>query len=322
MMNKLQLFLLLQLIVSIVYSREKHDLPGFKTDNNIIYDICFTRHGEALGIADNNEIRVYNTKTRDLLNEFKDGHRLQILAIDISKDSSLLVSGGKDSTIVIWNFVNGIVIKSLKYQKGIITSLKISPDGHYLISGGTDDKIFLYDLIRNEIVIVFNEHTDDVTSVAFSPDGKLIAAAGGDNLITLYDVENLKLIASLKEHNSWVRDISFNYDGTNLISCGDDSRIITWNTSDKNNIRKQTDIRSGRNWLLCLANDPESKSYAFCDINGKINVYSQFGRYKTRIRVPVSHILFKPDEGTNFKIFAATRGKGVLMIEGENMKLK
>jgi WD40 repeat protein len=321
-MKKLQLLLLLQLIVSIVYSREKHDLSGFKTDNNVIYDICFTRHGEALGIADNNEIKVYNTKTRDLLNAFKNGHRLQILAIDISKDSSLLVSGGKDSTIVIWDFIRNTVLKSLKYQKGIITSLKISPDGQYLVSGGTDNKIYLYDLIRNEIIMVFNDHTDDVTSIAISPDGKIMAAAGGDNLITFYDIENLKLITSLKEHKSWVRDISFNYDGTNLISCGDDSRVITWSTSDKNNIRKQADLKSGRSWLLCLANDPESKSYAFCDINGKINVYSQFGRYKTRIKVPVNHILFKPDEGTYFKIVAATRGRGVLLIEGENMKLK
>jgi WD40 repeat protein len=320
-MKKIALQLLLMFIISIVYSQEKNSLSGFETDNRIIYDICFTYHGEALGIADNNEIKVYNTKTKELLNEFKNAHRSQILAIDISKDSTLLVSGGKDSTIVIWDFVNNKIIKSLRFQKGIITSLDISPDGHYLVSGGTDNKIYLYDLETNEIIKEFNEHTDDITAVEFSPDGKLFTGAGADKLISIYSVENSKLLTSLPGHRSWVRALSFSQDGTKLITCGDDSRIITWNTSDPNKISMRNEVKVRNSWLLCIDNDQDNKTYAYGDFNGVVKVVGQFGRYRYRIGVPAGKILFKPYEGTNFKVAIATRGRGVLLIEGRNMKL-
>jgi len=290
-----------------------------KTDNKIIYGICFTHKGGALGIADNNTIKVYSTKDNKLLNEFKYGHKRQILTIDISKDSTLLVSGGKDSTIVIWDFVNNKILKSLSYQKGIITSVRISPDKRYLISGGTDKKVFLYDIEKDEVIHEFSDHSDDITSVKFSPDGKLIASASGDGLINIYDTENFKLITFLNGHRSWVRDISFSRDSTKLISCGDDSRIITWNISDLNRIAIVESSRKGFNWLLSVDLNEDSKTYVSGGIDGKIRIVTKFGKYTARIRKTINKVIFKPNEGSFLKVAIATRGKGVILIDAMDM---
>jgi WD40 repeat protein len=322
MMKKLFLVVASLFILSITYSQKRNTSLIFKTESKVIYGICFTNKGETLAIADNNTIKVFSTNSRELLYEFTDGHKSQILSIDISKDSTLMVSGGKDSTIVIWDFINKKILKSLTYQKGIVTSVKLSPDRRYLASGGTDDMVYLYDLEKNEILHEFSDHTDDITSVAFSPDGNMLATAGGDKTIIIYDVKNNKLLASLTGHKSWVRDISFNGNGEKLISCGDDSRIITWNIADRNRIRKQEDSKFGLSWFLSIAFNIDCVTYVSGGMDGKVKIVGQYGEYITKVGVPVNKVLFKPNEGNYLKIALATRGKGAMLIDVRNMKLK
>lgn len=306
-------------IATIVHSKKESAFMVYKTDSKIIYSICFTDKGGAIAIADNNAIKVYNTKENFLLNEFKNGHKRQILTIDISKDSTLLVSGGRDSTIVIWDFVNNKILKSLTFQKGIITSVVISPDKKYLASGGTDNKIFLYDIEKEGVIYEFYDHSDDITSIKFSPDGKLFASASGDGLINIYDAENFKLITSLDGHRNWVRDISFSKDKTKLISCGDDSRIIIWNISSIEEIEIEAPLRRGFNWLLSVDLFEDNKTYVSGGIDGKIRIVTGFGEYTSRIRVPINKVLFKPNEGPFIKVAVATIGKGVLFIDLKDM---
>jgi WD40 repeat protein len=304
---------------AIGYSVKKEAYIVYQTDSKTIYGICFTNKGGALGIADITAIKVYSTENNKLLNEFKNGHKKQILTINISKDSTLLVSGGRDSTIVLWDFINGRILKTLTFSKGIVTSVFISSDGRYLLSGGSDKMIFLYDIQKDKVIHEFSDHSDDITAVKFSPDGRFIASASGDGLINLYDAGNFKLIASLKGHRSWVRDISFSSDGTKLISCGDDSRVITWNISETGSITIAESLNEGFGWLLSVDLYEDSKTYVTGGIDGKIRIVTDFGKFTSKIRTPVNKVIFKPKEGTYLKVAIATRGKGVFLIGPEEM---
>ena len=122
----------------------------------------------SFGRSYNNTVKVFSMETKALIAEFKNGHKKQILSIDISQDSLLLASGGKDSTITIWDFTDNKILSTLSYHKGIVTSVKFSPDGRYLVSGATDDKVYLYDIAQKKVVKEYTGHTDDVTSVDFS----------------------------------------------------------------------------------------------------------------------------------------------------------
>jgi WD40 repeat protein len=320
MKKKLLILILFFLILPYGYSQQKGRNLIYKTNSKIIYGICFTKKGEAIGIADNNTIKVYSTLSGILLNEFKNGHRDQILSIDISNDSSMLASGGKDSTVVIWDMKNNLILKKLQYRNGIITSVKISPDNKYLLTGGTDKKVILYDIVQNKVIYEFAKHNDAITSVALSRDGKFVASGSGDNLVNIYSVDKGTLIASLKGHNNWVRDICFSNDGKKLISCGDDSRIITWNTSDMNNIYLLTDSKLRKSWVLSIDLNEDNTTIASGDLDGYAKVIGRFASYKVRMGVPVQKILFKPNEKIYMKIAIATRGKGVILVDSKKMK--
>jgi len=314
-------FLIWILYFSVINTnaQKTKDFYQFPTEENNIYDICFTKNGGAIGIADAHSVKVYSMETKELLREFRNGHDQQILSIDISVDSSILVSGGKDSTVVLWDFKEGLLLKSLKCD-GIITAACVSPNSQYIAYGGSNNNVSVYDITNNKIINKFSEHSDDITSISFSPDGNYIATSSGDKLIHIY--EDGALIAKLSGHNDWVRDISFNSDGSKLISCGDDGKIITWNITDINAPRIIDESKHGFKWLLSVDFNQDDQIYAFSGFNGNAQITGILGGYKMNVKAPVNKILFKPNEGIYLRIAIATRGKGVLFIDAKNMKLK
>lgn len=316
MMKKEFLFLLVILIFpALSFSMKPGSYTIYKTDSRIIYGICFSDKGGVLGIADNNEIKVYSARENVLLNEFKNGHNRQILTINISKDSTLLVSGGKDSTVVVWDFLNNKILRKLSYHKGIVTSVSVSPDNKFIISGGTDKKVVLFDLGKNEVAGEFTDHQCEITSVKFSPDGSLIASAGSDGLIYIYNASNYKRIATLEGHKNWIRDISFSRDGKKLFSCGDDSKVITWNIEKLPSATVIINAKTRYVWLLTTDVNEDCETFVTGGEDGRIRIFSLFDKYVIRLGVPVNKVLFKPHEGAYIKVVAATRGKGVILVD-------
>ncbi len=312
--------ILFNLVYATLYSQRKE--VRFKTNDDTIYGICFTSDGNSLGVADHNIIKIFSSGSRILRKEFTGGHKSQILSIDISKDSSLLVSGGKDSTIAIWNYRTNTLIKSLHIQKAIVTSLSISPDNRYLVSGGTNHKVILYDLNENKIVNEFTAHTREITAVKFSPASNLFASSAGDELIHLYSVENKLPVTTLKGHKNWVRDISFNNDGSKLVSCGDDARVILWDISDPGKLMIVQQKRMVDGWVVSVDFGGKNSVYALATLNGNIVIKIDFGKYRTQIVRNVNKILLQPSTTQNLSIALATRGSGVISIDALDMKLK
>ncbi len=309
------LFTVLLFTFSTLYSKNGEGFTHYQTEDDFIFAISFTKKGEAIGIGDKESVKVFHTSSGEFIREFAGGHRNKILSIDISADSTLLVSGGRDSTIVLWDFTDGSVLKSLPHHRGIVTSVRISPCGKYILSGGTDNNVHLYDIERDNITAVFSDHSDDISSVEFSYCGKLFASAGGDRLINIYDLESLRPVNSLKGHRSWVRDISFSRDGKRLISCGDDSRIIVWNIEDTGNIREISRKRSGFQWQLSVDFHEDSRTYVHGGISGNVEVNNPLDNYNVKIRTPLHRVIFRPGTGPVFMVAVATRGKGAKLID-------
>jgi WD40 repeat protein len=322
MKHRLIFFAAVILFLTDIQAQKWKATCTYNTDSRIIYDVCLTKNGNAVGIADNTSIKVFSTETAQLLNAFNNGHHKQIMAIDISLDSTLLVSGGKDSMMVIWDLTNAAILNTLDYHQGIITSLKISPDKRYLISGDTDSKVVLYDLMNHSIIKEFTEHSRGVTSLAFSPDGRLAATCGGDGQIAIYDIERACLITSFKGHKSWVRDVAFNREGNKLISCGDDSKTIVWDISHLGNVKALINSNIGSGWILCADFNDDGNVFAQGDFNGNLLIIGELETYKARIGKPVNKISFKPNEGIYLKLVVATRGKGAFFIDAVNIKKK
>lgn len=312
--------LLALLFVTGVFGQKRSDMTRIRTRDPVVYGVSFTENGEALAVADDQVINVFSVRTLALLNTFAGGHTDRIMSVDISFDSTLMVSGGKDGTLVIWDFTTARIIETLHSHNGIITSVQLSPDCRYLVSGGTDDRVVLYDMMQNRITHEFTLHDDDVTSVVFSPDGQWLASSGADGKIFLYDTRTFQVADTLSGHKSWVRSLCFNRDGTRLLSCGDDGQVITWDLEDPAQISKQYINRVSLTWILTLDVRGDDWVYACGDLNGRAYIVTHFGTYRAGVGAPVTRILFKPTQKELLMIAVATRGNGVVLLDGIGMK--
>ena len=304
----------------VSFSQEKGKYKVFPTDDKIIFDICFFDHGEKLAVADNTAIKIFSTKTNQLLDKLKYGHSKRILTIDVSSDNTLLASGGRDSTVVIWDLNEKSTVKNYSLKDGIVTALSISTNNKSLAVGSSSGTVLIYDLENNKQKHELNDHKKDITCVKFSPDENLLAMASGDKTINLYSTETWKLITSLKGHKNWVREVTFDEDSKKLISCGDDSKVIFWNLSDLQNISSKKKTFWGYNWITGIDLNTKNDSYVIANITGNIEIITPLSRYKINVQKPVSKVLFIPNEDSFLKVVAATQGSGVISIEAENMK--
>lgn len=320
-MNNTKIILIYLLSIFFTFdliAQKKNPEIHFGNQNSIVYDICFSQSGYALFVAEDNCINVYRTGTHELITQFDIEHTMQILSIDISQDSSICVSGGKDSLVIIWDLNSGSIIKKLSYHKGIVTSVKISSDQRFIASGSTDNSVIVYDILNEEILYTFSDHKDDITAVDISPNCNIVASSGGDKIINLYDLRNGKHITTLSGHNDWVRDISFRSDNSKLISCGDDSKVIIWNINNFDNI-KSTVLKQGSSWLLSSSFYSNGEAYVAAGLSGKLKIYTDFAEHSYNLKAPINKVVFSPDKN-QLKLAIATRGKGVILLYSKDMK--
>ncbi len=292
------------------------------TNSSTIYEIRFTPSGSALFVADHNSIKVFSFPDTELLGEFSGGHHSQVMSIAVSKDSTLLASGDRDGRIVLWDINTRQEIVQLPLHDGIVLSMDISPDGRYLISGGTDHKVQLYDLQQKKVVKGFYQHTRDVTVVRFHPGGSAFFSGSGDKRIIHYSINNLKSPEIIGEHDDWVRHLAISPDGSMLTSVGDDRRVRNWNVSDPSFIRPRATLRIVPGWNTSVDYFADNTTLAVGSIRGRIVIQAKVTQFTYNVRRPVNQILLWPGDEINLIAVVATRGKGVKIIPGFDMKIR
>jgi WD40 repeat protein len=312
--------LIFLLVLTNSYCRTGNNFKAYKTNDKRVSDLCFTRNGKVIGITDNQSIKFFFADSATLLADFQGGHRKRILSIDISKDSTLLVSGAKDSTIIVWDLLTGKVKQSLSYQKEMVTSVKISPDSKYIASGGSGGTVYLYRLEQNNIKFKISPGAGLISSVAFSSDGKLLAVAGSVGQVNIYNIDDGSLLTALAGHSGWVRGVCFSKDGKKVVSCGDDSRAVIWDISDILRPRNLTNSKCGNSWLMCADFSEDCQTFVMGNFNGNAIITGMFKTYRIRMGKPVVKVIFKPGEGINLKVAVATMGKGAFLVEASKME--
>jgi WD40 repeat protein len=220
---------------------------------------------ETVRLWDVSTVERGSTLTTDVVEPLTATHELkcdksQVLTVAFGPDGQWLASGGKDSTVCLWDIsalnaamqVSEIEPRVLSDHERAVKSVAFSPDGRWLASGGEDKTVRLWDVsavergsaLTTDVVeplTATHELTDTgdtVTSVAFSPDGQL-ASGCADKKVRLWDASLLSTDVAgsppsprvLSDYDSIVTSVALSSDGRWLASGNMNQTVQLWDVS-------------------------------------------------------------------------------------------
>ncbi|KAF7332963.1 WD40 repeat protein [Mycena venus] len=108
------------------------------------------------------------------------GHKAEIVALDISRDDKILISASKDGEIHFWDLATGQIDGTPLKHSEEIASVKLSPDGLTLASITKTNELILWGVADRAILLgPFAYPGRDCKAIAFSDDGARIATLCG-----------------------------------------------------------------------------------------------------------------------------------------------
>ena len=164
-----------------------------------------------------------------------------VAALDSESSLSLLISGGDDCCIRLWNTHNGSLLSTLRGAESPITALCHSLDKqvettNIRIYAASGRKVVLFDVLPGEKVLgdidspldCFEFNKDEITALALHPTEDLIACADDDGSIAIVSTKTRHLIKLLiGGHSSLCMSVSFLGKDV-LISGGMDGKLVCW----------------------------------------------------------------------------------------------
>ncbi len=187
------------------------------------------------------------------------GHDAAVSCVRFSRDGRLVVSGGHDNLVKIWDVATGKLVKSLRGHGGRVRSCDFSPDGKFVVSAGHDGRAKLWSIegYREVRVLrgrVFRGHADVVLAAAFSPDSSRVVTASRDRTARIWDAATGKMLHELKEGHAFLATAAvFFAHGDRLLTSGGDDTVRLWNVPTGAQILALEE--TGRTGALALAHN-------------------------------------------------------------------
>jgi WD40 repeat protein len=222
-------------------------------------------------------IKIVDPETGEesILTDGKGWQQSLIQSLAFSPDGRLLVSGGYDHVVRVWDTNTGRELTTLTGHSAPINDVVFSSDGQRIASGALEGKARIWDLDLDREQVILSGHKDGTWELAFSPDGRRLVSASGDKTVKVWNVSTAKEIMTLSGHEDQVLAVAFSPDGKHIASGGKDEAIRIWDAASGAEAR----IISGNiGWISSVAFSPDGKQIASSglDSGSPVKVWNTF----------------------------------------------
>ncbi|MFH0937988.1 MAG: MFS transporter [Planctomycetota bacterium] len=176
--------------------------------------------------------------------------------VAMTPDGKVMVSGGQDGLINLWDGSNREkvkLIKSFKGHGGAVLCVSLTPDGNVLAAGSSKGLIEVWNASGGEEAAQsLIGHEGEVRGITLSKDGTRLASAGADKTVRLWDVQTGKCANTLTGHDDRVNCVAFSMNADRLLSGGSDTKIILWDVAQGTKL-KTLEGHPGPVYTVCFA---------------------------------------------------------------------
>ena len=115
-----------------------------------------------------------------------------------SSDEHLIVTGGREGNICVWDLENDTKIFNIKKHKGPVRSIALGSGDEILLSGSSDFTVRLWNLLNRKQEFIFKGHTDVVNTVLLSLGNKTGYSGSWDYCVKIWDLDKKVIKDSIK----------------------------------------------------------------------------------------------------------------------------
>ncbi len=198
------------------------------------------------------------------------GHAGPVFGVAYSADNSMVLTGGIDKTIRLWDISTGQEIRKLLGHTGSVWNIACSPRGDTLLSSSRDHTARLWDLDTGNQIQCLMGHTDSVWGVAYSPDGRTLLTGSFDKTIRLWDTASGRQLKCLKGHTAAVWGVAYSPDGQTVLSGSWDKTVRQWDVATGQEICQFSEHHSP---VINVVYSPDGNSALTSEKDGQVYLW-------------------------------------------------
>ena len=160
------------------------------------------------------------------------GHTGAVRSVAFDRAGELLLSGGHDNTVRLWNATSGEPLKTLRGHGSRVESVALTADGSHAVSGSQDATVRVWDVAGYAESHVLGSrtlagHSDAVLAARFAADGRVLTASR-DRTAKLWDAAGEELARFAQGHEFLATSAQFIDAGQRLITGAGDNTARVW----------------------------------------------------------------------------------------------
>lgn len=191
------------------------------------YGVAFHPQRPLIATANlDGSLKLWNTEDKALVQTIQAhaGPAWDVIFSALSDGTEILVSGGADQTVKVWD-LDGTLLKTLSGHQSGVLRVAVNATKQLILSTGLDNVANVWTL-DGQLLSTLPAAADggSLWSGAVNPDGDTIAIGGDDRMIQLWQPDGT-LMTTLAGHTKRVGGIDFSLDGEAIASAGLDRTI-------------------------------------------------------------------------------------------------
>eukprot|EP00698_Gefionella_okellyi_P007214 TRINITY_DN1752_c0_g1_i1.p1 TRINITY_DN1752_c0_g1~~TRINITY_DN1752_c0_g1_i1.p1 ORF type:complete len:641 (+),score=156.10 TRINITY_DN1752_c0_g1_i1:23-1945(+) len=144
------------------------------------------------------------------------------------KSGQLLVTGGEDKKVNIWQIGKPHAIHSLTGHQSTVECVAFDVQEEVVVAGSQGGTLKLWDLTEGKAVRTMTAHKANCIAVDFHPFGEFFASGAVDAQLKIWDIRRRACIQTYKGHTKAVSAVKFSPDGKWIVSGGEDGSVKLW----------------------------------------------------------------------------------------------
>ena len=198
-----------------------------------IVNIAVSRDGKWIVSGSDGQVMLWNARSHEKLIDFT-GHTRLVDAVDISSDTTKIVTGSEDCTVIVWSLSTGQKLLGPFKHPEWIAAAKFSPDGRLFATATRGrNSVRIYDSRDGRLLVDFpvkvRRHRN--RSIAWLSDSKQLFAISHDGIIHNLDVSSGTTLSTWAIHSSNRPGCTVLARNGTFIVASDDTWVSFWDTS-------------------------------------------------------------------------------------------